>query len=63
MEQLRRPAPFDNVPLFVQFFTLLGLFLVSLVGFTLLGMELASVMTGTSTAQLTNMGNLDNPHV
>ena len=63
MEQLQRPAPFDNVPLFVQFFTLLGLFFVSLVGFTLLGLELASVFTGSTAAQLTSMGNLDNPHV
>jgi membrane protease YdiL (CAAX protease family) len=63
IDQVERPAPFDNVPLFVQFFTLLGLFLVSLVGFTLLGMELATVMTGATAAQLSSMGNLDSPNV
>ncbi len=63
MEQLQRPAPFDNVPLFVQFFTLLGLFFVSLVGSILLGLWLASTITGTTAEQLSGVGYLDKPNV
>ncbi|MGP8214367.1 MAG: lysostaphin resistance A-like protein [Bacteroidia bacterium] len=63
MEEIRRPAPFDSVPLYAQFCILLGLFLVSLVGFTLLGMELASLLTNTSTAELASMNNLSDHNV
>lgn len=63
IQQAERPAPFDNVPMFVQFFTLLGLFLVSLVGFTLLGMVLATALTGVTASQLSGMGNLTDHNV
>jgi membrane protease YdiL (CAAX protease family) len=63
MEQIRRPAPFDSVPSYAQFFVLFGLFGVCLVGFSFLGLDIAAWLTHTTVGQLESMSNLNDANV